>query len=145
MKTEEYLGQIEKIDRTIKRKLETIQEFKTMAYNISASYCTTSQKTISKDKLGCTVSKFIDLETEANKLIDNFINTKEKIIKQINGISDKKMNDVLYYFYVKQLTINKIALNTGYSRKQIARIKAKAVNEFERLYGGEYLDIKKEQ
>lgn len=143
MVTKQYLGQIERLDKMIQNKLSEIYQLKTMACSVTVSNDGERVQTSSdKDRLGSTVAKIIDLEKETDRLVDRFIDKRNHIIEQIDGIEDMNMYHVLSSRYIGKKTFDEIATEMNYSRMQINRIHGKALLEFEKLYGNEYLKEK---
>lgn len=140
MTTKGYLQQIERLNRMIQNKLSEIYRLKTMACSITVSNDQERVQTSSdKDRLGSTVAKIVDLEKETDRMVDEFIETRKHIIDQIDSIEDDNMYHVLSGRYVCGKDFNEIADNLKYSRMQINRIHGKALIEFEKKYGKEYL------
>lgn len=140
MTTKEYLSQINRLDRMIQNKLSEIYQLKTMACSVTVSNEGERVQTSSdKDRLGSAVAKIVDLEKQTDMLVDNFVNKRKHIIEQIDKIEDVNMYNVLSSRYVSRKTFDDIADEMNYSRMQINRIHGKALIEFEKLYGNEYL------
>ena len=70
------------------------------------------------------------------------IDKRNHIIEQIDGMEDVNMYHVLSSRYIGRKTFDEIAIEMNYSRMQINRIHGKALLEFEKLYGNEYLKEK---
>lgn len=143
--TKDYLRQIERLDRMIQNKLSEIYQLKTMACSVTVSNEGERVQTSGdKDRLGATVAKIVDLEHETDSLVDSFIDIRGKIIEQIDSMIniDVNMYHVLSCRYVGKKNFNYIADEMGYTRMQINRIHGKALIEFEKLYGNEYLSQK---
>lgn len=140
MTTKQYLGQIERLDRMIQNKLSEIRQLKCIAMSVTVQPKEINIRVSSdKDKIGSTVSKLIDLEKETEKLIDDYIFKRKHIIEQIDNMSDTNMYHVLSEKYIARKELSVIAVEMGYSFKQICRIHGKGLSEFERIYGNEYL------
>lgn len=140
MTTKQYLGQIERLDRMIQNKLSEIRQLKCIAMSVTVQPKEINiQVSSDKDKIGSTVSKLIDLEKETEKLIDDYIFKRKHIIEQIDNMSDTNMYHVLSEKYIARKELSVIAVEMGYSFKQICRIHGKGLSEFERIYGNEYL------
>lgn len=140
MRTQEYLKQIERLDRMIQNKLSEISQLKHMATSITiAPKEVNVQTTSDKDKMGSAIAKLVDLEKETDELVDKYIDKRKRIIKQIDGISDTNMYHVLSEKYIARKDLSTIAVEMGYSFKQICRIHGKALSEFEKKYGDEYI------
>lgn len=142
MTTKSYLQQIERLEKMIQNKLSEIYRLKTMACSVSVSSDNERVQTSpDKDRLGSTVSKIVDLERETDALVDSFIDKRNHIIEQIDNIQDSNMYHVLSARYVSNKNFDEIANDMFYSRMQINRIHGKALLEFERIYGAEYLSL----
>lgn len=140
MDTKTYLQQIERLDRKIQNKFAEIEQLKTMATSISVAQKDINVQTFSdKDRMGSAVSKIVDLESEANKIICEFLEKRSIIIHQIDGISDTNMYHILFNRYVMMKDLGTISVEMGYSFKQVCRIHGNALKEFEHLYGERYL------
>lgn len=140
MDTKTYLQQIERLDRKIQNKFAEIEQLKTMATSISVAQKDINVQTFSdKDRMGSAVSKIVDLESEANEIICEFLEKRSIIIHQIDGISDTNMYHILFNRYVMMKDLGTISVEMGYSFKQVCRIHGNALKEFEHLYGARYL------
>ena len=143
MDTKAYLKQIERLDRMIQNKLVEIYQLKTIACNATVSNENERvQTSADKDRLGSTVAKIIDLEKETDMLVTDFVNKRKHIIEQIDRIEDINMYHVLSARYVAKKTFDEIADELNYSRMQVNRIHGKALLEFEKRYGHEYINVK---
>ena len=140
MTTKAYLSQIERLDKMIQNKLSEIYQLKAMACSVGVSNeGERVQKTSDKDKMGSAVAKIVDLENETNKLVDKFVAKRNKIIEQIDNIENVDYYHVLSMRYVSRNTFETIAENTNWSIRKVFSLHGKALLEFEKLYGSEYL------
>lgn len=140
MTTKSYLEQIERLDRMIQNKLSEIEQLKHIATSITiAPKEVNVQISSDKDRMGSAVAKLIDLENETDRLVDEYIDKRKRIIEQIDSIKDTNMYHVLSERYISRKDLSVIAVEMGYSFKQICRIHGNALLEFERIYGEEYL------
>ena len=139
--TKQYLGQIERLDMMIQNKLSEIYQLKTMACSVTVSNSEDRiQKTSDKDKLGSTVAKIVDLEREIDELVDQFVEKRKHIIKQIDDMKNIDYYHILSMRYVSRNTFEDIAEKTNWSIRKVFSLHGKALLEFERLYGSEYLE-----
>lgn len=142
MTTKSYLEQIERLDRMIQNKLSEIEQLKHIATSITVAPKEVNvQVSSDKDRMGNAVSKLIDLENETDRLVDEYIDKRKRIIEQIDSIKDTNMYHVLSEKYISRKGLSVIAVEMGYSFKQVCRIHGNALAEFERLYGKEYMKI----
>lgn len=140
MDTKTYLHQIERLNRMIQNKLSEIAQLKHIATSITIAPKEVNVQTSSdKDRIGSAVAKLLDLEKETDKLVDDYIDKRKRIIEQIDSIEDTNMYHVLSERYIMRKDLSVIAVEMGYSFKQVCRIHGNALTEFERLYGKEYL------
>lgn len=140
MTTKSYLGQIERLDRMIQNKLSEIYQLKTMACSVTVSNDGERVKNSGdKERMGSTVAKIVDLERETDELIDSFIGKRKKIIEQIDQMEDIDYYHVLSMRYVSRNNFEDIAESTGWSVRKVFSLHGKALLEFEKLYGNDYL------
>lgn len=139
METKRYLEQIERLDRMIQNKLSEICHLKRIATAITITPKEVNvQVSKDNDSMGNAVAKLVDLEKETDKLVDDYIDKRKRIIEQIDSIDDTNMYHVLSERYIMHKDLSVIAVEMGYSFKQVCRIHGNALVEFERLYRNEY-------
>lgn len=140
MDTKQYLNQIERLEKQIQNKLSEIYQLKTMACSVSVSNEKDRVQTSpDKDRLGSTVAKIVDLEKETDRLVDEFVEKRNHIIGQIDSMDNVDYYHILSLRYVSRNTFDDIAEKTGWSIRQVFKLHGRALQEFEKLYGGEYL------
>lgn len=143
MTTKHYLEQIERLDRMIQNKLSEICQLKHIATSITIVPKEVNvQVSSDKDRMGNAVSKLLDLEKETDQLVDDYIEKRKRIIEQIDSMEDANMYHVLSERYIMRKELGVIAVEMGYSFKQVCRIHGDALKEFERIYGREYIKLK---
>lgn len=141
MDTKQYLNQISRLDRLINNKLSEISQFKELAYSIKAiTNEERVQTTPNYDKIGSTYCKIEEMETKIDRLIDEYVDKKNLIISQIDGIENEIYYEILFARYIEKKTFEKIATDLNYSFRNTTRLHGKALKEFEKKYGHLYLD-----
>ena len=141
MDTKQYLSQIKRLDRQIQNKLSELYNLKMMASSISVSNEGERVQTSgNKDQLGAVVAKIVDMEKEVDKMVDLFVYTRNKIIGQIDSMDDLDSYDILSMRYVAGKTFHEISEKTGWSIRKVFSLHGKALLEFEKKYGREYLE-----
>ena len=141
MDTKQYLSQIRRLDRQIQNKLSELYNLKMMASSISVSNEGERVQTSgNKDQLGAVVAKIVDMEKEVDKMVDLFVYTRNKIIGQIDSMDDLDSYDILSMRYVAGKTFHEISEKTGWSIRKVFSLHGKALLEFEKKYGREYLE-----
>ena len=142
MTAKQYLQQIERLDKNIQNKLSEIYQLKTLATNVTVAMDGDRVQTSGdKDRTGKIVASLIDIEREAQGMIDEYLTKKKKIINQMDGLSKTSYYQVLYSKYVEYKTFNKIAEEMHYSWRQIIRIHGDALAEFGRVYASEIASL----
>lgn len=143
MTTEEYLNSIQTYEKRIEIKTMELCRLKTMSNNVRKSNLDerVQNNTQSKDSVGDAVAKIIDLEKNVDSVVDEFIRKRNEIIKKLDGIKNVQYYQVLSLKYINNKTYKEIAELLGCSIMQINRIRQKAILEFEKMYGNDYIDI----
>lgn len=141
MTTKDYLNQVGRLNRMINNKLVEIAQLKELACSISAIQTEERvQTTPNYDKIGTAYAKIDEMERKLDKLIDTYVDKKNHIIGQIDGIEDEMLYNILFARYIERKTFEKIATELEYSWRQIIRLHGKALKQFENQYGKEYLE-----
>lgn len=94
------------------------------------------------DRMGTSIAKIVDMENELDGIIDNYIDKKNKIIKEIEDVGEYVYYEVLFSKYVEYKTFEEIAKKMNYSTRQVLRIHGAALSEFEKKYGKFYMKNK---
>ena len=84
-------------------------------------------------------AKIDDLERKTDRLVDEYVDKRKRIIEQIDDMDDKVIYGILFARYIEQKTFERIAADMDYCFRQITRLHGKALYEFEKKYGHEYL------
>lgn len=142
MTTKQYLSQIGRYERMIDDKLTELYRLRQIASSISISVSDDKiMSSGSQDKMGDAVAKIVDLEKSVEDTITKYTETRQKIIMQIDNMPDINVYSVLFNRYVANKSFEKIADSIGYSVRQTIRIHGIALQEFEKIYGSEYLSL----
>lgn len=150
MTTKEYLSQLKNIDNRIKDLLKEADKW----FDIATSTGNTDlsavkvQTSPNPDRIGDLVSKVVDYQERCKQLANEKIELKHKITEQIsgiNGIEGELYYNLLYGYYVDRKDFNKLAVENGYSYRQIRNKYNKALEEFKKMYGTQYIDITKNE
>lgn len=142
MTTKDYLNQISRVNRMINNKLTEITQLRELSCSISA--IGNEEKVISSsdpDKIGATYAKIDEMERNLDKMIDEYIEKKNLIIGQIDGIENEDCYNILFSRYIEKKTFEVIATEMKYSWRQIIRLHGKALKAFEEKYGNTYLKM----
>lgn len=142
MTTKQYLGQLVNIDRRIKDQMSEYEKWISIATSTGSHSGNTDRvmSSGSQDKMADAVVKAIDYSIESNENAVALTHLKHTITNQICGIKNEQFYNVLFSHFVDGEKIDEIKLGKyDYSYKQKRRILLDAMDEFERIYGAEYL------
>lgn len=138
MDAEKYLDQVKKLDELIDAKLAERDRLNELATNISPKmpdgmpYSNTG--TVSKTMENAVIN-LIELERQIDKLIDQYIDYKQQVVKTLEKLSANEFG-VLHRYYIRYMTLETIAEDMNYSIRQILRIKKKGLKNMEDVIEG---------
>ena len=139
MDTKTYLQQISRLDRMINNKLSEISQLRELAMSVSAVKNEERvQNTPNFDNIGTAYCKIEEMEEKLDKLIDEYVDKKNLIISQIDGIENETYYEILFARYIEKKTFEKIADEMTYSFRNVTRLHGRALQEFEKKYGNLY-------
>ena len=139
MDTKTYLQQISRLDRMINNKLSEISQLRELAMSVSAVKNEERVHTTPNfDKIGTAYCKIEEMEEKLDKLIDEYVDKKNLIISQIDGIENETYYEILFARYIEKKTFEKIADEMTYSFRNVTRLHGRALQEFEKKYGNLY-------
>lgn len=140
MKTKDYLSQVSRLNKMINNKLSEISQLRELSVSISAIGNDEKVQTSPNfDKIGTAIAKIDELENNLDKMIDEYLVKRERIIAQIDTMDEESVYQILFSRYIEKKTFEKIATEMEYSWRQIVRLHGKALQQFEKKYGEEYL------
>lgn len=140
MKTKDYLSQVSRLNKMINNKLSEISQLRELSVSISAIGNDEKVQTSPNfDKIGTAVAKIDEMENNLDKMIDEYLVKRERIIAQIDTMEEESVYQILFSRYIEKKTFEKIATEMKYSWRQIVRLHGKALQQFEKKYGEEYL------
>ena len=139
MDTKQYLQQISRLDRMINNKLSEISQLIELAMSVYAVKNEERvQTTPNFDKIGTAYCKIEEMEEKLDKLIDEYVDKKNLIISQIDGIENETYYEILFARYIEKKTFENIADEMTYSFRNVTRLHGRALQEFEKKYGNLY-------
>lgn len=137
MKTEKYLGQIERYNRQIEFKVNELNTLREMAVVVKSATSDDMkiQSGSPQNKLENSCIDIVLKEQELQDLITKFLNAKSTIISEIEQLDNTNEYTVLIMRYVECKRMKEIADKLNYSVKNIERIHSKAIQNFTTMYG----------
>lgn len=133
-----YLEQINKLNMMIENKLQEIYALRTTATRVTVSIEQERVKTSPSNVLENTIAKIIDKEWEIDKLVDEMIDKRSKIVEQIDAIENPKFYSILTYKYVQCMSNKEVEQKMKLQERQVKNLHHDALCEFERIYGVDF-------
>ena len=135
MNAEEYLRQVENLDRAIDRKLRSIAMWRDTATSIShdMSKVNYNPNRSTNAPFERCIEKANELEQEVTADIDRLADLKAEILLTLDKIDDVSGRLILKLRYIDLLPWEKIMDKVGYSRTAIHNHKQAALDELDKI------------
>lgn len=139
IQAKQYLNQIKRLDNLINTKQHELETLKSMLTNITVPLQQDRvQSNGAGDTIGNTVAKIVDLQNEINEQIDRFVDSRAKIVKQIDMIQNPDFHKLLYLRYLQYKTWNQIAEELShkddpFSLQWVHTMHGRALQEFQKI------------
>lgn len=136
MKAKEYLGQVMLLNEKINQKQLQYDELIQTATSTGAIRYDKERvhTSISGDKMGNIVSKYIDLQNGINHDMDHLIDLRNKIINEIQALSNVKFIKILFMRYIQNKRLEEIAVELNYSYQYVRKLHGYALQSFTEKY-----------
>jgi len=150
MTTKTYLNQVRNIDKRIKNLLEEAQRWQDIAMSTGNSDMTQPkvQTSVDPDRMGKVVGRVVDYQRECIRLAEEKTELKHTITEQIKSLKGEKGEiyyNLLYGHYIDKKNMNELAVENNYSYRQTMTLYNQSLNEFEKRYGAQYIEINAEE
>lgn len=146
MTTKEYLEQIRHINRRIQDKIAEAEMWKQIAIGGKMSggdaECRVQTSKV-YDKMANAVVNYVDYTAESYATARKLAELKYKISKQIDFLPTEIYYTILKSYYVLDMNVADIMDKVGYGKSQFYNLFNSALEEFEKIYGSEYLSSDK--
>lgn len=129
----EYLQEIYYLDRRIKRLQAMREEIRADLYSVKSTTDYNRDKvqsSVQGDTMLRLIAKVDMIERTILEEMDELIDRKDAIRRQIELVSDQTARDILYQRYVSLYSWEQIAVNLGYSRRHVIRLHGHALALF---------------
>lgn len=126
MNKEDYLDLINKLDIYISNEIEELEKLKVIAEKITQENNGMPHASGTSDKVGNFAVKIVMKRQEINDTIDLFFELREEIIAQIKKLRTDEY-DVLYKYYVLNMSINNISEVKNKSISWVKEIKKNGI------------------
>lgn len=134
MNAKRYLEQIRYLDIKIANKVAERNALLDLAVKVTPTLSSDIGRSGgASDKVGNCVVKLVDMEKEIDMAIDNFVDTKRRIISEIEELKDPRYYEILHKRYVQYKNLYDISDEMGYNYDVVRRMHGKALLVFGRL------------
>ena len=133
----EYLKQLERLNEMIDQKVKQADELREMAMGGGMGVRYDKDRVMSSPSQDGSVDKiirYVDLEKEVNVDIDRYVDLKNQIINQIQGIKNQAHMKLLFKRYVEFKRLEVISVEMNYTYEHTRRLHGYALLDFERTY-----------
>lgn len=133
-KAKEYLLQVNKLERRIKRlkeEIETLQELVTSTSAISQGERVISST--SQDKMADTICTIEEKIEEWNIEVRTLVQVRAAVMDTISKVSNEDHREILYKRYCQSKTWEVIACELDYSYRWILKLHGRALLEIEKI------------
>ena len=140
-----YLKQIKNSDNRIKDLIKEAIRWENIAMSGGSMDFTNVkvQTSPNPDKMGDAVSMAVDFQNKCKREAAQLTKLRHTIIEQIKSLKgdDDLYYNLLYGYYVDGKTFNELGVYQNYSYRQVRRHFSKALDEFDRLYKDQYVEV----
>lgn len=131
----QYLDQLRVIDTKINQKMEELADLMTAATSTGAiDYSKDRVQTTPHNAQENRICKYVDLDAEINREIDEFVDIKHRVTKEIQELNVDYYIKILFKVYVQYKTVKDAADEIGLSYQYVRDLHKKALKAFEELH-----------
>ena len=110
MDVKKYLRQVELLDKKIKNKMVERQQWEDMAIGLSVGMGGDRvQSTGKKEKMAKSVERCVDIESEVERLVDEYVKAKQEVIATIEKLESPTEYNILHMRYIQFIQLKEIA------------------------------------
>lgn len=131
----QYLDQLRVIDTKINQKMEELADLMTAATSTGAiDYSKDRVQTSPQNAQENRICKYVDLDAKINREIDEFVDIKHRVTKEIQELNVDYYIKILFKVYVQYKTVKDAANEIGLSYQYVRDLHKKALKAFEELH-----------
>ena len=132
MTAKEYLNRYRRINANIDCKLEEIAQLRSKAARLSPTAMFDRSGNVS-DKVGRSVAKIVDLETEIDREVDELVETRRDMMQMISRLDNTDMQLILEMRYIAMFSWSQIAEKMHCKKTKTFELHGKALIFVEKL------------
>ena len=135
MSAKQYLLQLQILDMKINQKIEESAQLRSIVQGRGMSCDSERVQTSPANIQENMIVKYLDLEREIDKMIDAYVDQKDKIINQIHELSDVRYIKILFDRYVPDenghtKSFEQISVEMNYSYTYVCDLHGQALIAF---------------
>lgn len=136
MNAKDYLKQVLLLEEKINQKQMQYKELlRTATLTEAVRYDKEKvQTSLTNDSMSNVVIRYIELQEEINHDIDNFIDIKNKVITEIQALSNVKFVNLLFMRYIQGKKLDEIATSLNYSYQYARELHSRALKAFTKVH-----------
>lgn len=131
-KAKRFLGQIERLDCKITNKLAEIEQWKSIALGTTVRLTERVQTSGSKSKMADAIDRYVEIEKEINKYIDQLVDKRMEVIGVIEQLKTRHY-DILHKMYIQKLNYYQLMDIYDKSYSNVTSLHGRALVELEKL------------
>lgn len=142
MTTKDYLKQICRFKSMAEHKQIEVNRLDEMVHGVKPITLDPNkvQTSMKGDRMAESVAELIESQKKLKDAIKMYLAIKDHIISQIDRLPNSISYEVLTDKYVENKPYCETACRLNYSERWVKKAHARALKEFEALYGDEYLN-----
>ena len=126
------LTKIRHLTMRINRKLLEVEQLESMINRVTPTLRADCVQGGTSDKVD-SIIRLIELRTEANELIDQYVDTTREINRILDSMDDPLLAEILSERYIDGHTWEQIAANVNFQQRQVYRLHGQALQEFKKM------------
>ncbi len=131
----QYLDQIRVIDTKINQKMEELAALMTSATGTrAADHSRDRVQTSPQNAQENKICRYVDLNAEINREINEFVDIKHKVTKEIQELNVDNYIKILFKVYVQYKPLRNTADEIGMSYQYVRALHKRALEAFEELH-----------
>ena len=135
----EYLYQATLIDQRINAKIEYIETLWVQVTRVNKQLKTDLVQESNAKGYSDTIDKIIDLQTETNSLIDELVDLKRQIQREINSLDNVLHCTILTQKYISGMRLSEIAKSVNYTLGYIQNQHGWALESFRKTFPDKFI------
>ena len=129
MTKKEYLLQYKDAQREVDRLINERARWIARATKVTPTYTGMPHGGSGEDRMQDAVERLSEVEKELDKKIDRLVDLRQEVEAAIHTVGNSRLETVLKYRYINDMTFEQIAVKMNYCYKQICRMHGDALQK----------------